>query len=57
MDARQLVIGEEIIMNGQRLRYIGDGRFEPIYDMPMEKRFDVADAQPLHRPLPSGGAL
>jgi hypothetical protein len=56
MDARQLVIGDEIIMNGQRLRYIGDGRFEPIYE-PLGKRFDVADTQPLHRPLPDGGAL
>ncbi|WP_288075413.1 hypothetical protein [Pseudomonas sp.] len=56
MDARQLVVGEEIIMNDQRLRYIGDGRFEPIYE-PLEKRFDVADTQALHRPLPDGHAL
>lgn len=56
MDARQLVVGEEIVMNGQRLRYVGDGRFEPVYE-PLEKRFDFADAQPLHRPLQTGRAL
>ena len=56
MEARQLAIGEEITMNGQRLRYVGDGRFEPVFE-PMEKRFDVADIQPLHRPLPDGKAL
>lgn len=56
MNARQLVIGEEIVMNGQRLRYIGDGRFEPVIE-PLAKRFDVADVQPLHRPLPEGRAL
>ncbi|WP_288073959.1 hypothetical protein [Pseudomonas sp.] len=55
-DARELSVGDEIEMNGQRLRYVGDGRFVPIYE-PMEKRFDFADAQPLNRPLPGGRAL
>jgi hypothetical protein len=56
MEARQLAIGEEITMNGQRLRYVGDGRFEPVFEQ-MTKRFDVADIQPLHRPLSDGEAL
>lgn len=55
-DARQLARGEITEINGMRMRYMGDGRFEPVFE-PLEKRFDVADAQPLHRPLPGGEAL
>lgn len=58
MDARVLDIGEVVTINGQRMRYIGDGRFEPEGQWPtMAKRFDAEDGQPLHRPLPQGGPL
>lgn len=50
----QLKIGDETTIDGQRLRYIGDGKFEavgacapaPAGEL-MTKRFDVSDARPM----------
>lgn len=49
----QLKPGDETTIDGQRLRYLGDGRFEPVGNcLPaggevMAKRFDARDARPM----------
>jgi hypothetical protein len=45
----ELKPGEVVVIDGQRLRYLGEGRFEPA-DEVLAKRFDMDDARPLGGP-------
>ena len=56
MDAKQLPVGSEVTVDGQLMRHLGGGQFEPV-GKPMAKRFDQYDGEPLQRPLPQGGPL
>jgi hypothetical protein len=35
-------VGQVTYINGQRVRYVGDGKFEPAPEETMSKRFDHA---------------
>lgn len=56
MDAKQLPVGAEVMVDGRLMRHLGGGQFEPV-GKPMAKRFDQYDGEPLQRPLPQGGPL
>ncbi len=56
MDARQLPVGAEVMVDGWLMRHLGGGQFEPV-GKPMAKRFDQSESEPLHRPMPDARAL
>jgi hypothetical protein len=44
-----LKVGEMMQINGQWMRHLGSGLFEPATPQPLEKRFDTSDSGPLIR--------
>jgi hypothetical protein len=48
MDEKLLKVGDVVSINGQPMRYVGDGRFEPVGE-PLAKRFDPSNEGPLVR--------
>jgi len=50
----QIAVGQVAVINGVRMRYVGDGKWTPVADEQLlAKRFDPAEEWPLHKvPVP-----
>ncbi len=47
---RKLEVGAVVVMDGRKMRHLGDGQFEPVPEPEtLAKRFGADEYEPLHR--------